>query len=520
VFWVHANTQARFEEGYRTIADATRMDGWDNLKVDVLRLVHSWLCDDSNGQWVLIIDNADDSNVFFPPITRSQAQEPDIPDQPVALSSEFLPHTSNGSVLITSRNRDLAVRLTGNPASVVMVEPMDQADALALLQKKINSGADGLNDELEEWKEAYVRLIDNSFPMGSYENWAACSALFPHAQAAVGYRPTNIEALEAWISVIFKAAWFASQRGLYEVAEKMSATALQAREETFGVEHPDTLSSISQLGQVLKMQGKHEEAEAMQRQALGGYEKALGLEHPDTLSIVSNLGQVLKRQGKYEEAEVMHRRALEGYEKALGIDHPDTLGSVSKLGQVLERQGKYEEAETMQRRALKEYENAFGLEHPYTLSSVSNLGQVLERQGKYEEAETMQRRALEGYENAFGLDHPDTLDSVSNLGLMLGRQGKYEEAEAMHKRALEERKNALGSEHPHTLTSIANLVSTYSNQGRWKEAEALGMKIVKTRKKVLGEEHPDTLSSISILASVSKCNAGPQPGSEEASTYG
>jgi hypothetical protein len=37
-------------------------------------------------------------------------------------------------------------------------------------------------------------------------------------------------------------------------------------------------------------------------------EKALGREHPDTLTSVSNLGYVLSCQGKYEEAEAIHRR--------------------------------------------------------------------------------------------------------------------------------------------------------------------------------------------------------------------
>jgi hypothetical protein len=38
----------------------------------------------------------------------------------------------------------------------------------------------------------------------------------------------------------------------------------------------------------------------------------LGVEHPDTLTSVSNPGSVLSRQGKYEEAEAMEegRRCL------------------------------------------------------------------------------------------------------------------------------------------------------------------------------------------------------------------
>ncbi len=48
----------------------------------------------------------------------------------------------------------------------------------------------------------------------------------------------------------------------------------------------------------------------MHRQALVLKEKVLGPEHPDTLTSLNNLGAVLDRQGKYEEAEKMHRQAL------------------------------------------------------------------------------------------------------------------------------------------------------------------------------------------------------------------
>ena len=142
VFWVHAGTQARFEEGYQRIAEVTRMDGWDNPKADVLRLVCRWLCDESNGQWVMIIDSADDSEVFFLPLTRSQAHRTDILDQAVESFIDFLPQSPNGSILITSRSRDVAFRLTRSYTSVVEVKPMDECDALALLQKKLDCSAD------------------------------------------------------------------------------------------------------------------------------------------------------------------------------------------------------------------------------------------------------------------------------------------------------------------------------------------------------------------------------------------
>jgi Tfp pilus assembly protein PilF len=58
-----------------------------------------------------------------------------------------------------------------------------------------------------------------------------------------------------------------------------------------------------------------EAAEEMNRRALAGREKVLGKEHPDTLTSVSILAEVLQYQGQYEAAEEMNRRALAGREK-------------------------------------------------------------------------------------------------------------------------------------------------------------------------------------------------------------
>ena len=60
----------------------------------------------------------------------------------------------------------------------------------------------------------------------------------------------------------------------------------------------------------------------MHRQTLELREKVLGPEHPDTLTSMNNLAEVLTDQGKYEAAEEMHRQVLELREKVLGLEHP------------------------------------------------------------------------------------------------------------------------------------------------------------------------------------------------------
>jgi tetratricopeptide (TPR) repeat protein len=670
VFWVHAGTQARFEQGYRRIAEATKMRGWADPKADVLRLVRSWLCNESNGRWVMVVDNADDADVFFTPPLGTQAASAARLSQAAELLSDFLPQSPSGSIVVTSRSRDVAFRLTGSYDTIFEVRPMEERDALALLQKKLlrvgaetdaekarelvqaldrmplaitqaaayivqrsprtsvarylddirrsdydrarllkkdvgdsrrdgrasnsiiatwqisfehirqevpaaarllslmslfdrqgipesllhdqyaadedkvddeegadfdddintlvsyslveMSRADGsefemhrlvqystkkwleLSGELEGWKERYVALMDRSYPVGRHANWKVCQALFPHAQAAADSRPGNAEvkALEAWASVLYKAAWYADEMGQYEAAREMNQSALEVREKVLGHEHPSTLASMNNLAGVLDSQGKYEEAEAMHRQTLATKEKVLGREHPSTLTSMNNLAGVLDRQGKYEEAEAMHRQELAICEKVLGREHPSTLMSMNNLATVLNSQGKYDEAEAMNRQTLATREKVLGREHPDTLASMNNLAGVLDSQGKYEEAEAMHRQTLAMREEVLGREHPDTLMSMNNLASVLDSQGKHEEAEAMHRQTLATREKVLGHEHPDTLTSMSNLATVLDRQGKYDEAEAMHRQTLAICEKVLGREHPDTLTSMNNLATV------------------
>ena len=150
-----------------------------------------------------------------------------------------------------------------------------------------------------------------------------------------------------------------------------------------------------------------------------------GVDHRNTLISVSNLGSLLQEQGKLEEAETLFRRALTVNERVLGTDHPDTLNSVGWLGSLLHDQGKLEEAEAMYRRSLEASERVLGGDHPGTLSSTNNLGSLLKDQGRLEEAEVLFRRALEGSERVFGggADDEYTLNARGNLGLLLMKRG-------------------------------------------------------------------------------------------------
>ncbi|KAJ5712968.1 uncharacterized protein N7483_010149 [Penicillium malachiteum] len=215
-----------------------------------------------------------------------------------------------------------------------------------LVQLSVRAWLD-MHQQLRGWLAKSRRIMARAFPDGKYESWMQCQSLLAHAQSVLKfmYDLDDEDRLNA-ATLSSHCGWFLVLQGAYEEAESMHLGALEAREKVLGSAHPDTVTSVNQVGNVLLSQGEYEEAEAMYRRALDGYEQGLGREHPHTLTSVGNLGLVLSNLGKYEEAEAMYRRALEARGRVLGLEHPDTLTSLNTLGNVFNNQGKYEEAES------------------------------------------------------------------------------------------------------------------------------------------------------------------------------
>lgn len=138
VFWVHAGSKARFSESYGHIADRLELQGRDNPKINIMQLVYNWLCDETNGKWVMVVDNADDIDTFYPKQAR-------IEDGRATTLAAYLPQSRNGSILITSRSKDTAARLAGGYRNIQEVSAMDESQGLQLLRNKLDvSTEDGV----------------------------------------------------------------------------------------------------------------------------------------------------------------------------------------------------------------------------------------------------------------------------------------------------------------------------------------------------------------------------------------
>ncbi|KAH7124607.1 hypothetical protein EDB81DRAFT_730860, partial [Dactylonectria macrodidyma] len=519
VFWVHASTRGRFEEAYQSIADRLELPRRHDPDVNIFRLVSEWLRIEENGPWEMILDNADDVGVFF-----SNAQERLV---------SFFPQSCNGSIVVTSRNMDVAERLVGW-SNIVTIPTMKTEEACQLLREK-------LEIDYDDREAADLARVLDYMPLAITQATAFINRRAPRMSI-----PTYLNEFRR--SDKKKASLLNKDAGDLRRDESASNSIVTTWEITFEQirrERPSAADLLSFMS-FFNPQGIPEsvlQAYACDYgedgedcldddlETLCGYSLVVVTADKEILKMhalvqfctqvwllsSSNMQQWEQEflrvisdwypSGMYENWRECQR--LDPHIEAIVKSKPRNREDILRWARLLTNagwyrwmKGIYKEAEQMNRRALDAREKVLSREHPSTLTSVNNLAIVLQCQGKYEEAEQMNRRALDAREKVLGREHPSTLASVSNLAGVLQYQGKYEEGEQMNRRALDASEKVLGREHPSTLASVSNLALVLRDQGKYEEAEQMNRRALDAREKVLGREHPSTLTSVSNLALV------------------
>ena len=141
MFWIHGSSYTRFEESYQRIAEQLALPNLDDPNQSTLVRVRDWLSEESNCPWLLVLDNMDDVDVIFRPKDHSCSGSQKHTHEPLV---NWLPRSSVGSVLVTTRDRRLGDRLVPGQRPIA-VELFEMKDAKCLLSKRVQ-----LEDEVDE----------------------------------------------------------------------------------------------------------------------------------------------------------------------------------------------------------------------------------------------------------------------------------------------------------------------------------------------------------------------------------
>ncbi|CAI7654833.1 unnamed protein product [Penicillium crustosum] len=550
VFWVHASNEARFEQSFRHIADTIKISGRRDPKANIFKLVENWLRDEKIRKWICILDNLGDDGLLY---SSPATSEGDAMGDPINASTkpllEYIPRSSNGSTIITSRTREVALKIV-NHKDLIEVNQMERSEAQELLQKKLTQLGESresrqLVEELERIPLAIVQAasyIEIRAPRYSvsqylkdfrrndrkainllgteaghlYRDWEAKNSILVTWQMSFDHiRHTKPSAADLLSLMSFfdrqeipekliRHQPEASLKPNLELSDDSSAG--ETSEYDVDPEFKDSITTLSDYSFISMCENC---TSFTMNRLVQLTTRAWLISHGEIdqwrEKFVSNLYREFPT-GRYENWGKC--RSLFPHVRSAISQRPESVESLLKWATLLYRgawyaseSGNIADLREMATKSRQARIKILGSEDKEALASTDMLAKAYSLEGWWGEAEQLFMQAMETRKTKLGADHPDTLASMANLASTYLKQGRWEEAEQLNVQVLMSRKTKLGADHLDTLASMANLASTYLKQGRWEEAEQLNVQVLMSRKTKLGADDPDTLASMANLAS-------------------
>ena len=420
----------------------------------------------------MVLDNADDLDMFFSSSISTTADS-----ESTSPLLDYLPRSSRGFMLITSRDESLAKRFAGTRASVVvnLMSPAEAQELLESRQDKDRGSSD--RDQSEDLFEALGYL-----PLAI----AQAAAYIDENHITISQYLKMFDTSDSELQDLLS-------EGLGDLRRDSQShnSIIKTWKLSFDLicKQKPLAAEILSLMAVLDRQGISESLlrDASDREI--DFRTALG-----TLISFSLIKAEMNGAGYG-----LHRLVQLAIQKWLEIQN--TIGNWQKKALVVVANSfpfsgfeTWTTCEALLPHALKvlQYEDA-GKSCPEKYSSLSyNVGKFDFDQGRYEKACTKFSAVISVGKEHFAPDHPTILPSISHLGASYTQLGRHEEAEELLVKVVKYMKRVLGAEHLDTIININLLAGLFHGQGRLEEAEKLQVESIEDLKRLQGPEHRTT----------------------------
>ncbi|PVH93672.1 TPR-like protein [Periconia macrospinosa] len=514
ILWVPALSFESFEQACVDIARELHIPQEAGGEEDVKELVRQHLSSARAGRWLLVLDNADDSDILF-----GTAGSGGIVD--------YLPESEEGVTVYTTRILDVAVSLTRsdvlelgamNPQdaahflekSLVSKDLRDEAatkellDELTCLPLAIAQAAAYLNRNrmsiakylhlLRNTEQDVVGLMSREFRDDTrYKNSAnAVATTWVVSFSQIRAHDAVAADLLAFMSCV---EWKAIPRSLLP-----SVQPEERMEEAIG-----TLCGYSFL--LRREDGEREEEEErydMHRLVHLAMRVWIG-RHGDAAEVAEEATRHVARVFPTNDfaSRAVWRAYLPHALRLLGYTQDGNAKEKSKLclwvgrclqvdGRILEAVGWLEECCRLRNKLDEEDSDRLFSQHELAIAYQSD--------GQVEKAVELLEHVVAVREKVLAEEHPSRLASQHVLAIVYKADGQVKKALELLEHVVTVREKALAEEHPDRLTSQHALAWAYEADGQVQKAVELLEHVVAVQEKVLAEEHPDRLASQHELA--------------------
>lgn len=520
ILWIDASQRLTFEKDVRAIAKKLGLPGATAEQLDFKQLFKQGLSDSSFGKWLLIVDNADDEALWGTPANR---------DSGTSTLRSYLPSTKHGSVLITTRTRQVAVTLAGKEL-VNLAEPSAEVASgmfVGLLEDQTLAG-DHLTISTLLEKLTFLPLAITQ--AASFINMTQISAKSylnlldqPKEKEVVKLLSKDFGDPSRYSNAKNPVAstWLISFKNIrknYPLAADVLSSMACYHEKNI----PQSLLPVSAsdfdlleaIGVLIGYSFVRRHNRSTSSEQIYDLHRLVQIAARNWLTMAKSMTHwknlCIKRTDQifpivdHDHKEIWtmylpHARRLCDDSGTATIHERYTL--LQKISECFVEMGKYAEAVKAQR-IVVEHIDSIALDNCSNLEQLDayfHFGRALGLNGDNIDAQFYLERGLSIATDVFPPGHINILRMQLYLGKTYERRGLLKEAEEQMVTVMNTSSRILGLEDPRTLDSMYSLATIYEQQGWVQEAEALSRQALDIASKTLGELHHKTLQSMNRL---------------------
>ena len=291
-------------------------------------------------------------------------------------------------------------------------------------------------------------------------------------------------------------------KGEYDKSLQYHEQALSIQQEAMAEKPADKAKSFNSLGNIYVDKGEYDKAIQYYKQALSILIDTLGENHPDTAMSLNNLGGAYYKKGEYDTALQYHERALSIRKEVLGERHRDTASSLNNIGSLHYSTGEYNKALQYHEQTLSIWKEALGERHPLCATSLNNLGILYIEKGEYDKGLRYYEQALSIQQEIFGERHPATATTLNNLGNVCLKKNEDEKGLQYYERALSVWQEVFGEKHPYAALSLNNIGIIYINKGENDKGLQYIEQALPILQEIMGKRHPETARMLNNIGCI------------------
>lgn len=495
IFWLNASSAVRCEQECRKIADIVALNNWTDPSSSIITLFFQWL-GSSDKRWLLVLDDIGSDDFLH---TMSQGAR-------TIWKELLLAQRSGGNILITSRNREVATRLTGKDGTLV-VESMNETLARSLLGRKLGvkvtdiQTATHLVKELDRLPLAITlaaSFIRSHIPGLSVSQYLTLIKKVDPRNIGLPSNGLNTDR-DNVVPICIQKVWqisFDEIRSSFPSAMKllfpMSFFSSDELPEKLFCETDKTNDNHADLSSQL---ARVSLSRRLQKEATSKLSSNANGQLNDSAAHVLSLYSFLRiRSDGSSKQFQMHRLIRLSTQSWLRTNGEHEFWKRQFIHNLYMKfpTGRFENwnecqvlfthvQDTIAQRPIQtRNDKEFSL-YRNSLTEWASLLHEAARfawtKGRVDVGKVMAQKAMDARIGLFGKENEYTLSSLELIAMILSQEGKWKEAENIHVQVLGVCRRILAPDHTNTNTVMGNLASTYRRQGRSKEAEALELKV-------------------------------------------